>query len=404
MTRFITMCMGAVLLALMINIGIACAADGDAMTADLNVSKVVSSAGPFKTNDEVTWIVTLWNNGPGNATNITVAEDMSGLTGLQDVRAVASPGDYNTTTNLWHIDELKNATSARLTLVTNFSTSGEKINAVRITDLDQVDPNANNNYAEKNVLINAASPVFDDKPLSVKLSIKPTTLNLKSKGVFTVFVTLNSSTSETSSGNATKPRIDYENSTLTCSGAEMIRASVSEKDGGTLIAKFHRQDLENVTSGQGVIIQCSGSLVVNNKTLKVEGSDTIRVIGEKKGLDKILSGLWKFLGVEKDDIVINETEDGTITVTLSLNPDNFRNPGQIKKILKNLDNESAIIAGNETIPSIETQKGKEHPLKNNRTTTQMNENNASNNGKKGNNDKNERDEDLNGKQTGKNKK
>ena len=31
----------------------------------------------------------------------------------------------------------------------------------------------------------------------------------------------------------------------------------------------------------------------------------------------------------------------------------------------------------------------------------MNENNASNNGKKGNNDKNERDEDLNGKQNGK---
>jgi len=396
--------MGAVLLALMINIGIACAADGDAMTADLNVSKVVSSAGPFKTNDEVTWIVTLWNNGPGNATNITVAEDMSGLKGLQDVRAVASPGDYNTTTNLWHIAELKNATSASLTLITNFSTAGEKINAVRITDLDQVDPNANDNYAEKNVLINAASPVFDDKPLSVKLSIKPTTLNLKSKGVFTVFVTLKGSTSESSSGNATKPRIDYENSTLTCSGAEMIRASVSEKDGGTLIAKFHRQDLENVTSGQGVKIQCSGSLVVNNKTFRVEGSDTIRVIGEKKGLDKILSGLWKFLGVEKDDIVINENEDGTITVTLSLNPDNFRNPGQIKKILKNLDNESAIIAGNETIPSIETQTGKEHPLKNNRTTTQMNENNASNNGKKGNNDKNERDEDLNGKQNGKNKK
>jgi hypothetical protein len=371
------------------------------MTADLNVSKVVSSVGPFETNDEVTWIVTLWNNGPGNATNITVAEDMSGLTGLQDVRAVASPGDYNTTTNLWHIAELKNASYASLTLITNFSTSGEKINAVQITDLDQVDLNENNDYAEKNVLINAASPVFDDKPLSVKLSIKPTTLNLKSKGVFTVFVTLNGSTSESSSGNATKPRIDYESSTLTCSGAEMIRASVSDKDGGTLIAKFHRQDLENVTTGQGVIINCSGSLVVNNKTFRVEGSDTIRVIGEKKGLDRILSGLWKFLGVEKDDIVINETEDGTITVTLSLNPDNFRNPGQIKKILKNLDNESVIIAGNETIPSIETQKGKEHPLKNNGNTTQINENNTSNNGKKGNNDKNERDKELIGKQNGK---
>ena len=114
----------------------------------------------------------------------------------------------------------------------------------------------------------------------------------------------------------------------------MIRASVSNKDGGTLIAKFHRYDLENVTSGNGVTINCSGTLVVNGKPINVEGSDTIRVIGEKKGLDKILSGLWKFLGVEKDDVTITEGEDGNITVTLSLNPDNFRNPGLAKKILK----------------------------------------------------------------------
>ena len=77
------MCIGAVLLALVFNIGIACAADGQVLQTDLNVSKVVSSTGPYEIDDTVTWVVTLWNNGPGNATNISVAEDLSGLAGLQ---------------------------------------------------------------------------------------------------------------------------------------------------------------------------------------------------------------------------------------------------------------------------------------------------------------------------------
>ena len=159
----------------------------------------------------------------------------------------------------------------------------------------------------------------------------------------------------------------------------MIGASVSNKDGGTLIAKFHRYDLENVTTGNGVKINCSGILVVNGKPVTIEGSDTIRVIGEKKGLDKILSGLWKFLGVEKDDISINESEDGNITVTLSLNPDNFRNPGLAKKILKYEDNESAAGNNNETRPSVNVREEKEQPSKNTGKTKQINKNNGNNN-------------------------
>ena len=76
------MCIGAVLLSLVFTIGIACAADEQGLPADLNITKVVTSTGPYETGDEVTWVVTLWNNGPGNATNISVAEDLTGLSGL----------------------------------------------------------------------------------------------------------------------------------------------------------------------------------------------------------------------------------------------------------------------------------------------------------------------------------
>jgi hypothetical protein len=187
-----------------------------------------------------------------------------------------------------------------------------------------------------------------------------------------------------------------------CEGAEMIRASVSNKDGGTLIAKFHRYDLENVTPNEGVKINCSGTLVVNDQAVNIEGSDTIRVIGEKKGLDKILSGLWKFLGVEKEDISIDESEDGNITVTLTLNADNFRNPGIAKKILKYEDNESAARNQNQTRLSVNVREQKEQLSKNTDTTKQINKNSANHKNQNDNGDKNQQNDQSHGKSNGKN--
>jgi hypothetical protein len=401
MTRFFGMFIGAVLFALVFNIGIVCATDGEGTHADLNISKVVSSTGPYEINDEVTWVVTLWNNGPGNATNITIAEDISQLADLKNITAVAGLGKYNTTTNIWNIDELKNDSYTTLTLKTTFNTSGNKINKVNITAFNETDPIVNNNHAEATVQFNTSAIITPDSPVSANLVIKPTTLNLKSKGIFTVYISLMGTSWKSQNEKNNKPRIDYANSSLACSGADMVRATVSSKDGGTLIAKFHRQDLENVTAGDGVRINCSGTFLVNGKTIDVEGSDTIRVIGEKKGLDKILSRLWKFLGIEKDDVEITEGEDGNITVTLSLNPDNFKNSGQAKKMLKTQNNESDTVAVNETAVSDQTRGGKENPSKNHGDNKQIKQNNADNKPDKGNKGSNERDDESRGKANGK---
>ncbi len=368
--------------------------------ADLIISKTVSSGGPYNLQDNVTWVVTLQNNGPDNATNITVTEDLSGLTGLHSITASPSLGSYDITTNIWNITELNNATSATLTLTTNFSTAGKKINRVAITALDETDPHPDDHSANATVQYNTTEIITPDAPVSAKLVIKPTTLNINSKGVFTVYVTIAGIAEKSTADQRNKPRFDENNSSLTCGEAEMIGASVSNKDGGTLIAKFHRYDLENVTTGNGVKINCSGTLVVNGKPVTIEGSDTIRVIGEKKGLDKILSGLWKFLGVEKDDISINESENGNITVTLSLNPDNFRNPGLAKKILKYDDNESAADNNNETRMSVNAREEKEKPSKNTVNTRQINKNNGNNN-QNDNSDKNQQNDESRGKSNGK---
>ncbi len=130
--------------------------------------------------------------------------------------------------------------------------------------------------------------------------------------------------------------------------------------------------------------------------IPVEGSDTIRVIGEKKGLHKVLSRLWKFLGIEKDDVEITEGEDGDITVTLSLNPDNFKNPGQAKKMVKIKDNEPTTEAVNDTAVSDQTRAGKEKNSKNN-GDNKIRERNTEDKPDKGNNGSDKQEDESTGK-------
>jgi uncharacterized repeat protein (TIGR01451 family) len=393
MTRFHHIVSGIILLTLFFSVGVACAAAGD--TANLSVSKVVSSAAPYETGKPVTWTVTLSNAGPANATNISLAESISGFSG--EIQGVADLGTYNNTTGIWNITRLDNATSANLTIITIFTTAGTKTNNADILHLDET--SHKNKHAEATVAINNAAAAISDQPLTVNLTIRPNTLNLKSRGVFTVFVTLNGGDFLPPSGARGKPRVDFANSSLTCSGAEMIRASISNKDGGTLMAKFHRQDLENVTSGDGVQITCSGTLSVNGTPVNVEGSDTIRVIGEKKGLDKIISGLLKYLGLEKDEIEFNETEDGNVTVSFTLDPDNFRNNGQAKKALNDPNSDTPSGKGQNAADKAVDKK--ENAAKNNGRDKNIRENNAGNNSDNGNKNT-DKDEDVsNGKSNGK---
>ncbi len=380
---------GCILLALIFMVTIVSAAEPQ---ADLNVTKVVSSTRPYAVNDSVTWIVTVWNNGPDDATNVILKEDISQLSGHRDITVEVSNGAYNDTTGTWTIPTLANASSASLTLVTNFSTQGKKVNSISITGQTPADSLQENNSA------NSSVDIFDKLLLSADLKIKPTTLNVNSKGVFTVYVTLNPS--ESTKGEKVKPTIDFARSTLTCSEAELIRASVSNKEGGTLIAKFYRQDLQNVTNGTGVRVNCSGTLSVDGESIYVEGSDTIRVIGEKKGLDKIFSDLKKFLRIEKDEVEVNETENGNATLMVTLNPDSYKNKGQLKKQTENSKDQSVTNTGTQDL-SDKTRGPKEDTGKNNDKDKNLQKNNAGDTTGKGNTNANRSDNESTGKSNGK---
>ncbi len=373
---------GILLLTLLLSVGFVGAAAGD---ANLSVSKVARSAA----FNETTWVVTLANNGPADATNISLAESISGFSGLVEMSGVADLGTYDNTTRLWNISRLDNGTSTHLTVFTVFDTEGTQTNTVDILGLDQT--SYGNSHADAAVVLNRAAVVVIDQPLTVNLTIRPDTLNLKSKGVFTVFVTLDG----ISSGN--KPRIDFAASSLSCGDADLISAGVSNKDGGTLVAKFHRQDLEAVTRGAGVQINCSGTLSVSGEPVGVEGSDTIRVIGEKEGLDKILSDFRKYLGLEQDESAVNETEEENITVSVTLNPDTFRNNGQMKKAIRTTESNAGEQTGNGQNVSLNTGGQNQNTLKTNGNGKNSSGNNAGNSADKGNKNTNKDDNASNGK-------
>jgi uncharacterized repeat protein (TIGR01451 family) len=205
MARFSYGISGILLLALVFSTGIVSAAGGD--IANLSISKQVSSAAPYETGQPVTWEVKLMNNGPADATNISLAESISGYTG--EINGVADLGTYDNSTRLWNISRLDDGATAYLRIDTTFDTEGDQTNNINVLDLDQT--NYGDSNAKKTIhVINNAGAVIPDQPLKVNLAIRPTTLNVNSKGVFTVFVTLTGGDSPF--GTNSRYHVDYSQS------------------------------------------------------------------------------------------------------------------------------------------------------------------------------------------------
>lgn len=96
----------------------------------------------------------------------------------------------------------------------------------------------------------------------VDVDIKPETLNLNSKGVFTAFVNLQGYDED-----------DIIISLVECEGAPALEGAMS--DDGTFVVKFDREDLVGVEPGDSVELTVVGDFV-NGGGFK--GSDTIRII------------------------------------------------------------------------------------------------------------------------------
>ena len=108
--------------------------------ADLAVDKVVDNAA-VDVGTDVTFTVTLTNNGPNDATGVTVTDQLPA--GLAFVSATASQGSYDDGTGLWNVGALANGGAATLA-VTATLTEASVTNTASVTASDLSDPNPDN--------------------------------------------------------------------------------------------------------------------------------------------------------------------------------------------------------------------------------------------------------------------
>ena len=122
-------------------------------TADLSITKTVDNTNPNYLQN-VIYTLTAHNNGPDNATGVTVTEKLpNGLRYVSD----DSKGNYNPTTGTWTIGTLKNGVSAILHITAQtISANTQIINTATINN-NTYDQNNTNNQANTTVNVGPAS-------------------------------------------------------------------------------------------------------------------------------------------------------------------------------------------------------------------------------------------------------
>ncbi len=293
-----------------------------AAASNITITKSVSPSAVY-TGDAVTWKVCVTNNDFSSA-NVTVEDALFAGNGspvyLASVYASNSSGsgEFNSTTGVWTIENLAGKSNTTLTLVTRFAAAGTYTNWANITEYDIHDSDTSDNNASAEVEVKAPTD------LTGRIIIKPETLNLKSRGIFHVFVNI--------TGEYAADAIDLANSNLTCNGAPALDLKIAgagdpESAFARIIARFNRQDLVN-TSAENATIDCTGTIVVGGEAIRVEGGDEVRLIHEQRQ-DSFLDRILKFLGFRKDDPL--PAEASTLISTL---PEGMKSPGQARKYIE----------------------------------------------------------------------
>ena len=121
--------------------------------ADLAVSKV-DSPDPVTVGQNLTYAITITNNGPDTATGVTLTDALPG--GATFLSSSPSQGTCSgTTTVTCSIGSLSNSASATVTIVVTTNTSGSLSNTATVT-ANETDSDSANNSATQNTTVSAA--------------------------------------------------------------------------------------------------------------------------------------------------------------------------------------------------------------------------------------------------------
>ena len=117
--------------------------------ADLGIIKTVSNSTP-KYGDEITWTITVKNNGPDDAIDVTVNDSLpKGLVWISD----NGNGTYDHNNGIWTIGTLTNQSSLTLTIRTLVNVTNATITNVAVVDSDTNDPVPENNTDDDTIKV-----------------------------------------------------------------------------------------------------------------------------------------------------------------------------------------------------------------------------------------------------------
>ena len=117
--------------------------------ADLEIIKIVNNATP-NYGDEITYTITVRNNGLDNSTNIKVSEVLAD--NFKFISANASKGYYDLTNGVWAVGNLTNNETAKLVITVKIVKTGFIQNNVSVNGTG-FDPNVTNNNATVNITV-----------------------------------------------------------------------------------------------------------------------------------------------------------------------------------------------------------------------------------------------------------
>ncbi len=112
--------------------------------ADLALAKAVNNPTP-NVGDTVTYTVTVRDDGPNNATGVTVQDLLPA--GLTFLSAAPSQGSYNSGTGTWTVGTVSLSTAQTLAIQAIVASPTPSSNSATISHSDQFDPNTANNSA-----------------------------------------------------------------------------------------------------------------------------------------------------------------------------------------------------------------------------------------------------------------
>jgi choice-of-anchor A domain-containing protein/uncharacterized repeat protein (TIGR01451 family) len=90
------------------------------LQADLSITKTVDNNSP-KPGDEITYLITVTNNGPSSTTGVTVSDLVP--TSVDYISSTPSTGTYNNLTGIWNIGSLANNEIATLSITVKIKNS-----------------------------------------------------------------------------------------------------------------------------------------------------------------------------------------------------------------------------------------------------------------------------------------